>query len=110
MLLNFNVNELNSPGHSGSSSSRRNCISLPLSLVLSVYCWIRRSIIKFNLVSTSRTLNILFEPSPKAVEVKNVTTLELLGLRDLLEADDAGFIDTRSQISWSVHIWKFFQF
>lgn len=41
--------------------------------------------------------------------MKNVSTLQLLGLRDLLETDDARSIDTRSQISRSVHIWQFLQ-
>lgn len=50
------------------------------------------TLIKLNLASASRTLDVLLEPSPETVEVEDVPAVEFLCLLDLFQANDAGVV------------------
>lgn len=64
--------------------------------------------VKFYLVPASRALDVLFKPSPKTVQVEDVSTFEFLGLLDFLQTNDASVIHT--DYLFSRHIRKFIEF
>jgi len=82
--------------------------STPSSLVSEIL--LRRIEVKFNLVTACRALNILLEPSSQAVQVEDVTTPQPLGLLNLLKANDAGVINPRRQVLWSIHVRQALEF
>lgn len=74
--------------------------------MLSVKCWVGRRKVELYLISACGALDILLKPSSETVKMKNVTTLQLLRLSDLLETDDTSVVHACWEISWSVYIWK----
>jgi len=65
-------------------------------------------ILQLNLIPACRTLHILFEPLPQAVQVKDMPALQFLRLLDLLEADDAGVVDAWGEVLRGVYIGQTF--
>lgn len=48
--------------------------------------------VQLYLVSASRALDVLLQPSPQAVQMKDVSAFKFLGLLDFLQTDDTGIV------------------
>jgi hypothetical protein len=78
-------------------------ITLPLTLItchgLQLY-----------LVSACGTLNIGLKPPSEAIQVEYVAALQLLGLLDLLQANDARVVDPLQLVFLGIHVGESLQF
>ena len=78
-------------------------ITLPLTLI-------NCHDIQLYLISACGTLNIGLKPPSEAIQVEYVAALQLLGLLDLLQANDARVVNPLELVFLGIHVGEALQF